>query len=93
MKAGGGDDKKAIDFSKFDPGIYYFTIIQNEKKQKVKIEVGSALTELDDGPEDYEIRGRDLMTGIPKVIKISSLIAASKAKLISATNASSLLIK
>ena len=23
------------------------------------------------GPEDYEIRGRDLMTGIPKVIKIS----------------------
>jgi rod shape-determining protein MreB and related proteins len=37
----------------------------------VKIEVGSALTELDDGPDDYEIRGRDLMTGIPKTIKIS----------------------
>ena len=29
------------------------------------------LTELDDGPDDYEIRGRDLMTGIPKTIKIS----------------------
>ena len=39
--------------------------------EKVKIEVGSALTELEDGPDDYEIRGRDLMTGIPKVIKIS----------------------
>ena len=33
--------------------------------------MGSALTELDDGPDDYEIRGRDLMTGIPKVIKVS----------------------
>ena len=41
------------------------------KAERVKIEVGSAMTELDDGPEDYEIRGRDLMTGIPKVIKIS----------------------
>ena len=37
----------------------------------MKIEVGSALTELDDGPDDYEIRGRDLMTGIPKTIRIS----------------------
>ena len=35
------------------------------------IEIGSALTELDEGPEDFEIRGRDLMTGIPKIIKIS----------------------
>ena len=46
-------------------------LIGERTAEKVKIEVGSALTELDDGPEDYEIRGRDLMTGIPKVIKIS----------------------
>lgn len=46
-------------------------LIGERSAEKVKIEVGSALTELDDGPEDYEIRGRDLMTGIPKVIKIS----------------------
>ncbi|MEM7548814.1 MAG: rod shape-determining protein [Bacteroidota bacterium] len=46
-------------------------LIGERSAEKVKIEVGSALTELDDGPEDYEIRGRDLMTGIPKVINIS----------------------
>ncbi len=46
-------------------------LIGERSAEKVKIEVGSALTELDDPPEDYEIRGRDLMTGIPKVIKIS----------------------
>ncbi len=46
-------------------------LIGERSAEKVKIEVGSALTELDEAPEDYEIRGRDLMTGIPKVIKIS----------------------
>jgi rod shape-determining protein MreB len=46
-------------------------LIGERSAEKVKVEVGSALTELDDGPEDYEIRGRDLMTGIPKVIRIS----------------------
>lgn len=46
-------------------------LIGERTAERVKIEVGSALTELDEGPEDYEIRGRDLMTGIPKVIKIS----------------------
>ncbi len=46
-------------------------LIGERSAEKVKIEVGSALTELDDGPDDYEIRGRDLMTGIPKIIKIS----------------------
>jgi len=46
-------------------------LIGERSAEKVKIEVGSALTELDGPPDDYEIRGRDLMTGIPKVIKIS----------------------
>jgi len=46
-------------------------LIGERTAERVKIEVGSALTELDDGPDDYEIRGRDLMTGIPKVIKVS----------------------
>lgn len=46
-------------------------LIGERSAEKIKIEVGAALTELDDGPEDYEIRGRDLMTGIPKVIKVS----------------------
>src|SRR5690606_31406087 len=46
-------------------------LIGERSAEKVKIEVGSALTELDGAPEDYEIRGRDLMTGIPKAIEIS----------------------
>lgn len=46
-------------------------LIGERSAERVKIEVGSALTELDDPPEDYEIRGRDLMTGIPRVIKVS----------------------
>jgi rod shape-determining protein MreB and related proteins len=46
-------------------------LIGERSAERVKIEVGSALTELEDAPDDYEIRGRDLMTGIPKVIKIS----------------------
>jgi len=46
-------------------------LIGERSAERVKMEVGSALTELENAPEDYEIRGRDLMTGIPKVIKVS----------------------
>lgn len=46
-------------------------LIGERTAEKVKIEVGAALTELETPPEDYEIRGRDLMTGIPKVIKVT----------------------
>ena len=46
-------------------------LIGERSAEKVKIAIGSALTELDEAPDDYEIRGRDLMTGIPKVIKVS----------------------
>jgi rod shape-determining protein MreB len=46
-------------------------LIGERTAERVKIEIGSALTELDDPPDDYKIKGRDLMTGIPKVMKIS----------------------
>jgi rod shape-determining protein MreB len=46
-------------------------LIGERSAEKIKIEVGSALAELSDAPPDYEVKGRDLMTGIPKVIKIS----------------------
>jgi rod shape-determining protein MreB len=39
--------------------------------EKIKINVGSALTELDSPPEDYAVYGRDLMTGIPKQVFVS----------------------
>jgi rod shape-determining protein MreB len=46
-------------------------LIGERSAERIKIEVGAAITELDNPPDDYEIRGRDLMTGIPKVIKVS----------------------
>jgi rod shape-determining protein MreB len=38
--------------------------------EQIKINIGSALTELEDPPEDFPVNGRDLMTGIPKQIII-----------------------
>ncbi len=46
-------------------------LIGERSAEKVKIYVGSAMTELEEEPEDFEIRGRDLMTGIPKVVKVN----------------------
>lgn len=37
----------------------------------IKIEVGAALPELETPPDDYAVRGRDLLTGIPKEIHVS----------------------
>ena len=39
--------------------------------EKIKIEVGSALEELDNPPEDLPVQGRDLITGKPKEIMIN----------------------
>lgn len=39
--------------------------------EMIKMEVGSALPTLENPPEDYPVNGRDLMTGIPKQIKVS----------------------
>ncbi|MEM1138204.1 MAG: rod shape-determining protein, partial [Bacteroidota bacterium] len=46
-------------------------LIGERSAEKIKIEVGAAISELESAPDDYEIRGRDLMTGIPKTIKVS----------------------
>lgn len=46
-------------------------LIGERTAEKIKIEVGSALPELDDPPKDYAVRGRDLMTGVPKEINVN----------------------
>ncbi len=46
-------------------------LIGERTAEQIKIHVGSALQELDNPPEDYAVNGRDLMTGIPKQIKVS----------------------
>jgi rod shape-determining protein MreB len=45
-------------------------LIGERTAEKIKINVGSALTHLENPPEDYPVNGRDLMTGIPKQIKV-----------------------
>ena len=46
-------------------------LIGERTAEQIKIEVGAALPELETPPEDYAVRGRDLMTGIPKEIYVS----------------------
>jgi rod shape-determining protein MreB len=46
-------------------------LIGERSAERIKIEVGAALPELDNPPADIEIRGKDLMTGIPKTISVS----------------------
>ncbi len=65
--AGDAFNKDILDYMRRQHNL----LIGERTAERVKIEVGSALTELDEPPEDYDIRGRDLMTGIPKVVKLS----------------------
>ena len=46
-------------------------LIGDRTAEKIKLEVGAALPELTDPPADFAVQGRDLMTGIPKQIKVS----------------------
>ena len=39
--------------------------------EKIKIQIGAAIEDLDQGPEDMLVQGRDLLTGKPKQINIS----------------------
>ncbi|MFN5183769.1 MAG: rod shape-determining protein [Bacteroidota bacterium] len=46
-------------------------LIGERSAERVKIEVGAAMTEIDNPPPDFPVHGRDLMTGIPKEILVS----------------------
>ena len=46
-------------------------LIGERTAEQIKINVGAALPELEDAPEDYPVNGRDLMTGIPKQIVVT----------------------
>lgn len=49
----------------------YNLLIGERTAEKIKINVGAVCTELENPPPDFEVRGRDLMTGIPKTVKIN----------------------
>jgi rod shape-determining protein MreB len=46
-------------------------LIGERTAEQIKINVGAALHHLETPPEDYPVNGRDLMTGIPKQIKVA----------------------
>jgi rod shape-determining protein MreB len=39
--------------------------------ERIKIEVGAAITDLENPPDEYAVHGRDMLTGIPKEIKVN----------------------
>jgi rod shape-determining protein MreB len=39
--------------------------------ERIKIEVGAAMTDIDNPPDDYAVHGRDMLTGIPKEIIVN----------------------
>lgn len=46
-------------------------VIGERSAEMIKIEVGAALSEIDNPPPDYAVHGRDLLTGIPKEIFVN----------------------
>ena len=46
-------------------------LVGERTAEQIKIEVGAALPDLEAPPDDFAVRGRDLMTGIPKEIMVS----------------------
>lgn len=50
---------------------YHSLLIGERTAEQIKIQVGSALKELDNPPDDVAVNGRDLVTGIPKQILVS----------------------
>ena len=45
--------------------------IGERTSERIKIEVGAAITELENPPDEYEVLGRDMLTGIPKGIMVN----------------------
>jgi rod shape-determining protein MreB len=50
---------------------YHSLLIGERTAEQIKINVGAAMKDLDNPPEDMPVNGRDLVTGIPKQIMVS----------------------
>lgn len=50
----------------------YNMLIGERTAEDIKISIGSAIWEEDEPEKFYEVRGRDLVTGLPKTIQVSS---------------------
>lgn len=56
-----------IDFMKRE----YSLLVGERTAEQIKINVGSAIENLENPPEDYPVNGRDMVSGIPKQITVS----------------------
>ncbi len=45
--------------------------IGERTSERIKIEVGAAITDLENPPPDYAVHGRDMLTGIPKEVTVN----------------------
>jgi rod shape-determining protein MreB and related proteins len=50
---------------------YHSLLIGERTAEQIKIQLGCAMKDLDNPPEDIAVNGRDLVTGIPKQIMVS----------------------
>lgn len=50
---------------------YHSLLIGERTAEQIKIQVGAAMKEIDNPPDDFPVNGRDLVTGIPKQIMVS----------------------
>ena len=65
--AGDEFNKDIMEYMQKQHNIY----IGERMAEKIKIACGSAITELNEPPEDYPVQGRDVLTGIPKEIYVN----------------------
>ena len=50
---------------------YHSLLIGERTAEQIKIQVGAAIKDLDNPPDDIPVNGRDLVTGIPKQVFVS----------------------
>jgi len=50
---------------------YHSLLIGERTAEQIKIQIGAAIKDIDNPPEDMAVYGRDLVTGIPKQIMVS----------------------
>ena len=65
--AGDEFNSDIVEYMKKQHNIY----IGERMAERIKIECGAAVPELDNPPEDFAVQGRDVLTGIPKEISVN----------------------
>ncbi|HEY4650886.1 MAG TPA: rod shape-determining protein [Pontibacter sp.] len=65
--AGDSFDADIVQFMRREHNV----LIGQPTAERIKLEVGAAIEDLEDAPADFSVKGRDLMTGLPKQVSVS----------------------